>query len=256
MLPQQQLHLLSGAVFVKQHFINRNKDRNYLISKQQLANRAVILVFHDCSNDLQHRCYPWKRSAGKWCEKVKEKVQMSRWEKTPTTSSRCQRPKMNLCTHVPVPPAIIPTYFTFLVTGWAFFSGRIANSPGKERCGKQWKSLGSLLSIFQLTDIVKQGQKTDKGELKMSQRTTDIPTVSGSWRQTLTWVLILWVQHEALTSCISTCLNPIMPMMFRSPDFVSFTLDKLYFLSFAFSFVDKQATWSSEVNGIPYFQAV
>lgn len=45
-------------------------------------------------------------------------------------------------------------------------------------------------------------------------------------------------------------------MMFRSPDFVSFTLDKLYFLSFAFSFVDKQATWSSEVNGIPYFQAV
>lgn len=39
--------------------------------------------------------------------------------------------------YVPVPPAIIPTYFTVLITGSAFFSGRIANVPGK----RTWKTL-------------------------------------------------------------------------------------------------------------------
>lgn len=41
--------------------------------------------------------------------------------------------RMKMHSYIPVPPAIIPTYFTVLVTGSDFLSGRIANLPGKER---------------------------------------------------------------------------------------------------------------------------
>lgn len=93
-------------------------------------------------------------------QRNKKKVQVGMWEKIWTnTSTSCQKPRMNLYIYVPVPPAIIPTYFTFLVTGSAFFSGRIANSPEKrERDGKQWRKQGKRpimpIQHVQLIDFV------------------------------------------------------------------------------------------------------
>ena len=38
--------------------------------------------------------------------------------------------------HIPVPPAIMPTDFTVLMTGSDFLSGRMANFPGESRRGE------------------------------------------------------------------------------------------------------------------------
>lgn len=53
-------------------------------------------------------------------------------------NASCQKTQMHPYRYLPVPPAIIPTYFTVLVTGSAFFSGRISNLPEET---KRWKTL-------------------------------------------------------------------------------------------------------------------
>lgn len=91
---------------------------------------------------------------------------------------------MNLYIYVPVPPAIIPTYFTFLVTGSAFFSGRIANSPEKrERDGKHWRKqetgpmvpsqhvqLIDFVSVLSSSPSVKQEQETKMKMLRIKTK--------------------------------------------------------------------------------------
>lgn len=51
--------LLAEWISVRQvKLYDQKKGQNYLISKQQLTNGRVIFVFYNCSNNLQHRCYP------------------------------------------------------------------------------------------------------------------------------------------------------------------------------------------------------
>lgn len=52
-------------------------------------------------------------------------------------TSACQGLSKGLRVHIPVPPAIMPTDFTVLITGLDFLSGRMANFP-EERRRRRW----------------------------------------------------------------------------------------------------------------------
>lgn len=52
---------------------------------------------------------------------------------TPTHDIACQGLSKGLWDHRPVPPAIMPTDFTVLMTGLDFLSGRMANFPAERR---------------------------------------------------------------------------------------------------------------------------
>lgn len=51
----------------------------------------------------------------------------------PTRDLRPPGTRAGLQVHLPVPPAIMPTDFTILMTGSDFLSGRMANFPGESR---------------------------------------------------------------------------------------------------------------------------
>lgn len=80
---------------------------------------------------------------------------------------------------------------------------------------------------------------------------------------------------SANTQCFCQCINYVhismekpYPLLVNSNNKMHFYNNKTFLLycllwvnsilqiSLAFSFVHKEATWSSEVNGVPYFQAV
>lgn len=51
----------------------------------------------------------------------------------PTQDLRPPGTRAGLQVHIPVPPAIMPTDFTVLMTGSDFLSGRMANFPGESK---------------------------------------------------------------------------------------------------------------------------
>ena len=54
----------------------------------------------------------------------------------PTQQLRPPGTQAGIQVHIPVPPAIMPTDFTVLMTGSDFLSGRMANFPGESRRGE------------------------------------------------------------------------------------------------------------------------
>lgn len=134
-----------------------------LIGKQQVAHGVVIWVLHDGTNHLQHwgdackmasptRCVsacciltgrcpgdgagtsgPGSLTSGS--SQALTSAPRPTPRPPPVTSARGGL-REGLRVHVPVPPAIMPTDFTVLMTGSDFLSGRMANFPGEKRRGE------------------------------------------------------------------------------------------------------------------------
>ena len=67
----------------------------------------------------------------------------------PTQDLRPPGTWAELQVHIPVPPAIMPTDVTVLMTGSDFLSGRMANFPGECRRGEVQLSNTSCLGVRQ-----------------------------------------------------------------------------------------------------------
>lgn len=85
-----------------------------------MTNGGIISILHNSSNELQHRSNSFRKT-----KRLQVKLKASQVN----THHNWIRKEGGKCSCIPVPPAIIPTYFTCLKTGSDFLSGRMAKTP-------------------------------------------------------------------------------------------------------------------------------
>lgn len=117
-----------------------------LVGKEQVAHGVVVRVLHDGANHLQHRGDTCRTAAHGWVSPWQAPGEVPGPRAAHNCSRLCPAPHPHpthsihaLGTprgapdHTPVPPAIMPTDFTVLMTGLDFLSGRMANFPGERK---------------------------------------------------------------------------------------------------------------------------